>query len=179
MYAALQIALLVFAAQASTSTRPTTVASAALAVLDSLLFFGLSALEHARSLRASILFNSYLLSTLLFNAAECRTLWLQSTHPVVASVFTAGLGVKVTTLLFEAQGKQRWIQDSQLSTEETSGIFSLSFFYWLNSLIVGGYRKILSAADLYVLDDNLTAEANERRFQQNWTRHSPRHYTLL
>lgn len=179
MYAGLQIALLVFAAQASTSTRPTSVASATLAVLDSILFFGLSALEHARSLRASILFNSYLLLTLLFNTAECRTLWLQSTYPVVASLFTAGLGVKITILLLEAQGKQRWIPDGQLSPEETSGIFSLSFFYWLNSLVVGGYRKILSTADLYVLDDSLTAEAHERPFQQIWLRHSSHRYPLL
>ena len=175
MYAALQVALVVLTVNAS--VKPTSVSSAALGIVDAFVFFGLSALEHIRSLRSSILFNTYLFVTLLFNIAQSRTLWLRSQHHVVAQVFTAGLAVKVAILHLESQGKNRWIR-SQQSPEETSGVFSLSSFYWLNDLIIRGYRRILSMNDLYVLDNRLSAEAHEAAFWHNWIDSSGRRYRL-
>ncbi|KAK6063487.1 ABC transporter [Seiridium cupressi] len=62
----------------------------------------------------------------------------------------------------EAAQKPRWLKDAQprrsISPEETSGIFSLAFLYWLNPLIYMGSRKVLDSDDLYPLDKHISSE---------------------
>ncbi|KAH8202021.1 hypothetical protein TruAng_003776 [Truncatella angustata] len=56
--------------------------------------------------------------------------------------------IKVILLVLEAQHKTKWVnwdEKDPHSPEETSGIFDLGVYFWLNSLFVNGYRKILQA----------------------------------
>jgi ATP-binding cassette subfamily C (CFTR/MRP) protein 1 len=74
------------------------------------------------------------------------------------------VGVKVGLLLLEAQGKEQWLPPGDYSPEETSGVFNMAFFGWLNNLLIVGYRKILSVEDLYALDPNLASGPIQSRF---------------
>ncbi|EFX02266.1 ABC multidrug transporter [Grosmannia clavigera kw1407] len=144
VFAAMQLAILVLS---STILGPgmrtsASVAAPALSFAASVGLVVLSHLEHVRSLRPSLVINSYLLLTLPFDAARTRTLFLQrgNRNGVLASCVASMMGVKLLALLAEAVEKRGRLLEPYrgLSPEETSGIYSRSMFWWLNRLLRGG-----------------------------------------
>jgi ATP-binding cassette, subfamily C (CFTR/MRP), member 1 len=57
---------------------------------------------------------------------------------------------------------------NKLSRENISGTYSRSIFFWLNSLFLSGYRKVLSIDDLYPLDPALETEKLQLPLQAAW-----------
>lgn len=129
----------------------------------------LSDLEHARSARPSILLNSYLFLTILFDVVQIRTLWLASaTHDeaIITRLMTAALALKAAISFLESQQKTRWLHldpKGNRSPEETTGIYGLGAYVWLNRLFFEGWRKVINMDDLYPLDSSMSAEALEER----------------
>lgn len=117
-----------------------TLAAASLTLVDALGLCALSHLEHIHSVRPSALINVYLLVTLPFDIARCRTLWDDGATGPVAAAFTSMLAVKVMILITEAIEKRDILlaRYQSSSPEVTSGIYSRSFFFWLNSLMTTG-----------------------------------------
>src|ERR1700709_1046205 len=117
-----------------------TLAAASLTLVDALGLCALSHAEHMNSVRPSAIINVYLLLTLPFDAARCRTLWIDGATGSVAAVFTSTLGVKLMILIAEAMEKREILlaRYRNSSPEVTSGIYSRSFFFWLNSLMTTG-----------------------------------------
>lgn len=184
-YSAVILALLILTCQ-----RPllvpaaTSIATTTLLFVDSLIFLALSGLEHARSLRPSILLSTYLLLSGLFDIVQVRTLWLANNDDgsvTSTQLFTASLAFKLSILLLESQSKLRWMESESRSPEVTGGIFSLGLFAWMNGLIWSGYRKVLSLKDLYPLDHRLSAVSHKEHFQTSWNRlsHTPDTRRLL
>lgn len=119
-----------------------------------------------------MLLSSYLFLTLLLDAAQARTLFLSSgdrPELTYSSIFSAALALKVGILLLEARRKSRWVSwdEKEHSPEETSGIFSLGVFFWLNHIFLEGYRKVLTIKDLYPLDSSLNSELLHQEFSRN------------
>ncbi|KAI0178732.1 ABC multidrug transporter [Hypoxylon sp. FL1284] len=171
-YASLELSSLLSVALRSFDANNADLASCLLRLAAALCMIALSYFDHSRSPRPSIFLNSYLLLTLLLDIAQVRTYWLaSSTRPEMAftAIFTASLAMKVAILLLEAQRKAAWVEwDSKdHSPEETSGIYSLGVYFWLNRLFLEGYHKILEIPDLYPLDQNMAANRLSTRF----TRH--------
>ncbi|KUI53479.1 Canalicular multispecific organic anion transporter 1 [Cytospora mali] len=167
-YAVLQLSLLGMAAARSAKLRDLFISSATLRVISSLCMLTLSFLEHARSPRPSILLNSYLFLTILLDIAQTRTLWLASTTKdefAITRVNTAALVLKTAIAFLESQHKDRWVKLNLKahSPEETTGIYGLGAYVWLNKLFLTGYSKVLRMDDLYPLDSSMTAEALEAR----------------
>ena len=132
----------------------------------------LSIVDHSKSPRPSVLLSSYLFLTLLLDATQARTLFLlsdQKPEITYSSIFCAAIAFKTGILLLEAQRKSRWIRwdEKEHSPEETSGIFSLGIFSWLNKLFLDGYRKVLTIKDLYPLDSTLNGKALHDEFSKN------------
>ncbi|MCJ1282757.1 hypothetical protein MMC26_002082 [Xylographa opegraphella] len=82
----------------------------------------------------------------------------------------AAVVIKACVLLLESFEKEVLItvDSTKRSPEETSSVFNRAFFYWLNNLIVTGYRKILLQEDLYPLDEELKAETLHTKIQIAW-----------
>ncbi|UKZ75697.1 hypothetical protein TrVFT333_003389 [Trichoderma virens FT-333] len=154
-----QIAVLVVLAKhPETAAHALSLGAAIITLLASILAIGLSYLEHSRSLKPSILLESYLLSTLLFDIVQVRTIWL-SHQKTLAVVFTVALAIKAVNFCLEATPKSQ-LKDNQKnkhSPEITSGIFSIGVFLWLNSLLFCGYRGTIATDDLYPLDASMKA----------------------
>lgn len=128
----------------------------------------LSFFEHARSPRPSILLNSYLFLTILLDIAQDRTLWLASTTRdefTITQLSTAALVLKAAISWLESQHKDRWVKLDlkHLSPEETTGIYGLGAYVWLNKLFLSGYSKVIKLDDLYPLDSSMTADTLEAR----------------
>lgn len=149
----------------------TTIASAALSFIDTSAIFLLSYSEHSRSLRPSLLLNSYLLCSIIFGVVRVRTLWLLDYDPSLRNIFTACLAVKCAIFLLEESGKGRYLYatDKLQGPEKTSGLISQSFFLWLNHIIREGFKKVLFLDDLYPIDHEISSERLREQFWKCWT----------
>ncbi|KAI2628674.1 ABC multidrug transporter [Hypoxylon sp. NC1633] len=168
-YASLELSLLMLIAILLIGVDTIDIAASAFRLIAALCMIGLSYFDHGRSPRPSVFLGAYLFLTLLFDVAQARTYWLAtSTRPEIAfaAIFTAALAMKVAMLLLEAQRKARWVgwDSKEHSPEETSGIYSLGVFFWLNRLFFEGYNKVLEIQDLYPLDQNVAANHLSERF---------------
>lgn len=133
----------------------------------------MSYLEHSRSPRPSVLLNAYIFLTVLFDIASIRTLWLASDNfdeVTFSRLSTAALSVKVLVLVLESQHKTRWIRwdAKDHSPEETTGVFGLGAFLWLNQLFLTGYRKVLTIDDLFPLDQSMASKPLQDRLARNF-----------
>ncbi|KAK2485805.1 hypothetical protein H9L39_03785 [Fusarium oxysporum f. sp. albedinis] len=171
-YVGLQIALLIQVGMGSFHVTRIFIASSVVNLVAALAMVMISYTDHNRSPRPSILLNTYLFLTLLFDIAQSRTLFLlsESTPEITYSaVFTTSLAVKIVILFLETKSKNKWItwDRDEHSPEETSSIFSLGVLSWLNSIFLQGYRSTLSMDDLYPLDVALHSKQLHDRFLTN------------
>ncbi|KAE8374180.1 putative ABC transporter [Aspergillus bertholletiae] len=171
IYAGLELALLILAAVGSFHLSHMFIASSVLQLISALFMLMVSAVDHSRSPKPSMLLNSYLFLTLLLDIARARTLFLSSDHDsevVYSRIFGASVGLKTAILLLEACQKTRWVtwDATKHSPEETSGIFSLGIFFWLNKLFLAGYRHIFTIDSLYPLDSTFDAQALHEEFER-------------
>jgi hypothetical protein len=106
-------------------------------------------MEHINSVRPSSIINIYLLFTLPFDIAQSRTLWIDRATNSIAAVYTSAIGIKLMIIVTEAIEKRHILlqQYQSISPEATSGIYSRSFFFWLNKLMTTGFNKVLSNED--------------------------------
>jgi len=138
--------------------------------LAAVCLIGLSHLEHLRSIRPSAIINVYLLFTLLFDVAKVRTLWETPGTGKLAAVYSSSVGVKVLTIITESMEKRGILFDSfkHPSPEVTSGIYGISTFSWLYSLLQLGFRTNLHMDDLYPLDDDMQTSVLLKRSSHTW-----------
>jgi len=146
----------------------------------SLVLLGVSYLEHSKNLRPSALINAYLFFTVLFDIAIVRTLWLAFPSNAIRELFTASVAFKAVILVLEAKEKRDYVStEGNLGPEVTSGLYSQSLVWWLNSMIRQGYRHILKPTDLYPVDEGMSSENLNARFWAAWNRGESRHCGIL
>jgi len=166
----MQTALLVLYARSSVLRTASTLAAAVLTLLSSLGLILLSHSEHMYSVRPSAIINTYLILTLPFDIARCRTLWQDGATQSIAGAFSSAVGIKVIIVITEAIEKRNILLDRYQNTspEVTSGIYSRSFFWWLNTLMTTGFHKVLTNEDLYPIDHDMTGTVLHDRAQRIW-----------
>jgi ATP-binding cassette subfamily C (CFTR/MRP) protein 1 len=164
------VLLILHALNPSLRTRAT-IAASALTLLDALGLCMLSHSEHIRSVRPSAIINVYLLLTLPFDVARARTLWLGGATRSIAAVFTSTLGVKLMILIAEGIEKRGILIDRyrNSSPEVTSGIYSRSFFWWLNTLMTTGFRRVIQNEDLYPIDEEMSSAFLQDQGEKVWS----------
>lgn len=130
---ALQLGLVVLWCSSRSNQTVTGLSSAELSLIDGASILILSYFEQKKATRPSILLNVCLLFSILFNATQVRTLCLIG-YDNIAAVQTASSGIKISMLFLEAQTKVPYLIPpyDKCPTEATSGIFNLSFLWWLN-----------------------------------------------
>ncbi|KAL2131166.1 hypothetical protein VTI74DRAFT_5453 [Chaetomium olivicolor] len=164
VFSILQLVLLVLSSTKSRRFATFFIPADAVTFGSGLCMLLLSHLEHSRSLRPSILLNAYLLVTVLLDIAQIRTLWLASTkfdEITFSRIFTCGAVFKALIIVLESQSKSRWIvrwDVKEHSPEETTGLYGLGAYSWLNQLFLRGYNRVLEISDLYPLDCNMASE---------------------
>ncbi|TDZ30419.1 ABC transporter FUM19 [Colletotrichum spinosum] len=147
------------------------ITASVLSFIAAVFMLGLSYFEHANAPRPSMLLTAYIFLQIVFDVAQTRTSWLMArtfSTELFARLFTASLAVKVAILLAEAQKKAQWMKwaEEEHSPEETSGLFSLGVYWWLNKLFFRGYRNVLTIDDLYALDQGMIAETMQITLDQ-------------
>ncbi|EPS38832.1 hypothetical protein H072_7417 [Dactylellina haptotyla CBS 200.50] len=138
-------------------------------------FWCLSWIEHCKSRRPSWLLTVYLSLTLLLDATILRTLYLsQETYPLSIRVATSISAVaKFIVIVIEAtekKGIQRGtnIAARKQSPEEFSGPFGQMLYWWLNGLIIKGFKNVLKLEDLFNVSEDMRSEKLDEKFWQEW-----------
>ncbi|PVH80975.1 putative multidrug resistance protein [Cadophora sp. DSE1049] len=168
-YMALQLVLIVLWSSSHPNGPLMSIPSAALSFLASGIILLLSHFEDRKATRPSTLLNIYLVLSILFDAAEVRTLWtVQYNH--VAAVQSASIGVKIGMLFLEARQKGPYLLQpyKDYPPEATSGFWNLTFVWWLNRLFITGFQKLMTTQDLFDIDRNLTSEVVGHRLKNAW-----------
>ena len=145
--------------------------SAAISFVASGIILLLSHFEDRKATKPSTLLNMYLVLSILFDAAEARTLWsLHGRHKHVAAVQSASIGVKIGMLLLEARQKGPYLLQPYRNypPEAKSGFWNLTFVWWLNRLFITGFNKLMTTQDLFDIDRNLTSEVVGHRLKDAW-----------
>jgi ATP-binding cassette subfamily C (CFTR/MRP) protein 1 len=175
----LQLALLILWSLARRMQTHTSVPSAVLSFVNSLMILGLSYAEDRKTARPSTLLNIYLLFSSLFDATQVRTLWLTD-RIHVAAVESASIGVKIMMLVLEAHPKRSYLKPpyKDYPPEEISGILNLSLVWWLNGLFVTGFRKLMTTQDLFDIDQSLRSDAVGEIIQKAWDKRGNEYVSL-
>ena len=97
-------------------------------------------------------------------------LYVSSEMCNISSLAVATLVVKLLLLMAEAQSKRVILREPYqgLSPEETAGVLSMTFFWWVNSLLRDGYSRILSIGDLPPILREISSESVRDRMQKSW-----------
>jgi ATP-binding cassette, subfamily C (CFTR/MRP), member 1 len=166
----LWLTLVILYARGTSTATPVSLPFAIVGFFASAAIFLLSYMEHKKSIKPSLLLNAFLLISVLFDIAHCRTLFLREVDTRIATVFAAALGAKVILLFLEARSKRSYLQTpyTGLPTESTIGMFNLGFFWWLNKTFLEGFRKLLSLGDLQKIGTNLESEKVEEKLRHGW-----------
>ena len=149
-----------------------TLPSSALSFAAAIAILLLSGLEDSRAVRPSLIISIYLLSTLIFDAVQARTLYLRHDDPGILGVFTTSVAVKAILLILESRSKRRYLRApyNAYSPETTGGIFNRSVFWWINPILATGFRRLLTLDDLFQTDASLLTEPLRNRMQKSWDR---------
>ncbi|KAI0391240.1 P-loop containing nucleoside triphosphate hydrolase protein [Xylariaceae sp. FL0594] len=168
--AALELVVLILASIRSLEITSSVIAATVLRFGAALCMAPLSLTDHSRVARPSVLLSVYLFPTLFLDAAQTRTYWLAARAKpelAYAAVCTASMSAKAIILLLEAQPKTRWLTTKEpRSPEETSSIYDLGVFFWLNRVFATGYRQVMDLRDLYPLDRGMAGAELFERFQK-------------
>jgi ATP-binding cassette subfamily C (CFTR/MRP) protein 1 len=156
---ALQVAQLAILAESKTPKTRASYSFAAFSLVGTVFFGLLSHLEHFRALQPSALLDVYFVVSLLLDCARTRTLWAIADAHDIAVISIVMLLVKLCIVILESQGKAHLFKPiyDRPSKEGSGGIFDRAFFWWLNHLLVLGYRKSLVVEDLTKVDDALVS----------------------
>ncbi|UDD59608.1 hypothetical protein AFCA_007027 [Aspergillus flavus] len=166
---AVQLALVVLWSQRTSSV---SLAASVLALADSLALCLLSDAEHIGTPRTSTVINVYLFFSTMFDAVQCRTLWLLQRQGPLPTLFSVMIAVKAIVLFLEAQGKNSILVPSfkDLAPEATSGVFNRVSFWWLNPLLVRGFRVKMKLDDLFTMSPEFSGERLGPQMEQAWSK---------
>jgi len=167
----LQVTLLALRA---TSLNPpltrATIPAFVLACAASSAYIFISWLDHERSIRPSLVLTIYLILSILTDIARSRTLWLMGVEYTIPILMTCATVNYAVLLVLECTDKRSILKPTYqgLSKEITSSPLSRATFFWLNSLLLKGYKRILTIWDLLPLDPALQSENLHRKLDKTW-----------
>lgn len=151
----------------STALTQVAVAAASLSVADVIVIGSLLYAEHRYSYSPSLLLGVYLSITILLDIAYIRSLFLRGSLDTIGAVTTAILAAKLLVLVLEEIPK-RGPAFLKTSKEFSSGLWSRSVFWWLNSTLSKGYHSFLQVDDLSSLDHHLDSHRLASELDQTW-----------
>lgn len=147
----------------------TTVAAVALDAVTALFMISVSYTQHYRSPRPSTLLLLFLSLSLPLNAIRARTIWAVQTRSFCA-VFIANLGFDLIKLLLESIEQRPSLTDqaTKWPRETIANVFNRSMFWWLNPLLIQGFKDVLDADQLLSIDARVNDAEGGDRFMQKW-----------
>ena len=96
-------------------------------------------------------------------------MWAAQTH-LFCAVYIAGLGLDLVKLALESVEQKPFIADEaqRLPKETTANVFNRSLFWWLNPLLLQGFKDVLEADKLLSIDERVNDASRGDLFARKW-----------
>lgn len=170
LYGVLQLLSLILWARPAAHKTDASVAAATLGLIDAVALCVLSYTEHVKSIQPSSIISLFVLFTVIFDAVQCRTLWLLPGSKALAVLISLGIAVKISMLVLEGADKRRLLMPRWIGSppEAISGILNRGIFWWVNEMMGQGWRGLLNVNRLYPTDSALRSEKLLERLRNIW-----------
>lgn len=147
----------------------TTVAALSLDAVTALLMISVSYSQHYRSPRPSTLLLLFLGLSIPLDAVRARTIWAVQTH-LFCAVFIASLALDLVKLLLESVEQKPSLHDhaTESSREAIANVFNRGMFWWLNPLLIRGFRDVLEVDRLLAIDSRVNDAEGGDAFTRKW-----------
>lgn len=147
------------------------IVASSLGLADALALITLTLVHHERSPRPSATISIFLFISIMIDSVSFWRLIPLGIDPL-SGTFAAMLASKAFTLVLEVQNKRRLLSEkwSHVGPEETSGILNKMSYWWMNHLLLKGYRGPLPENLDFSLDDALNPQNSGFELQQAWNR---------
>jgi ATP-binding cassette subfamily C (CFTR/MRP) protein 1 len=170
LYGAIQVLMLGAFVMPDTIKTNTTIASTVVVLLATFTLAVTSNFEHYRSARPSSPIGIYLVTTWVFDVAKVRSLMAIEHGKPLGYMTAVSAAVKLGLVVLELKEKRAWLIDSKAfpAPESTANFFNRLTFFWVNPLLLRGYRKPLQESDLLEVQDQIIGEKNLLSFAERW-----------
>lgn len=148
-------------------------AAIACVVVDLIATFMLalvSYFEHYRNTRPSSIIGIYLTVSIVFNAARVRTLFATDDARPLGIILLIATVIKSSLLVLELKEKREMLiaKEEFNAPEATSGFFNRLVFWWLNPLLLRGYKTPLQENSLFEVQPSLIGEQELLALYEKW-----------
>ena len=148
-------------------------AAIACVVVDLIATFMLalvSYFEHYRNSRPSSIIGIYLTVSVVFNAARVRTLFATDGARPLGIMLLVATVIKSSLLVLELKEKREMLiaKEEFNAPEATSGFFNRLVFWWLNPLLLRGYKTPLQEDSLFEVQPSLIGEQELLALYDKW-----------
>jgi ATP-binding cassette subfamily C (CFTR/MRP) protein 1 len=148
----------------------TTIVSAVVILFATFALAVTSNYEHYRNPRPSSPIGIYLVVTWVFDVAKVRSLLAIKHGKPLAYMQAVTAAVKLGLIVLELKEKRAWFLDTKAfpAPESTANFFNRLTFFWVNPLLLRGYKKPLQENDLFEVQDQIVGEKNLLAFAERW-----------
>jgi len=119
-----------------------------------------------------MLLGIYLIFSILLDIPQFRTLLLRRDPHFrpLASVFCLSVVAKLCLLVLEETPKVPTSDESwkKAAPEGVGGVVNRSIFWWINDLMMRGYRRLIGLADLDPLQNKFDSSSLLARIDERW-----------
>lgn len=147
-----------------------TVANVMVVLLATFTLAVVSNFEHYRNARPSSPIGIYLTITFIFDLARVRTLYaIQDAKPLANMLLLATL-IKFGLLVLELKEKRAWLLNGRdfPAPESTANFYNRLTFFWVNPLLLKGFKNPIQEHDLYEVQDQIIGEKNILALAEKW-----------
>ncbi|KAI0446909.1 P-loop containing nucleoside triphosphate hydrolase protein [Xylaria telfairii] len=175
-----RLLFLVFRLRAQELYTRASLASAVLELAATVAASIYSFLQDQRSRSPSDILVLYFSTSALTSLPRLRSLWLISTHPMPAIMWTIVWVGLATSVVVESLQKTKLLHPvySSVTAEKSMGFWGRSFFIWVLPFFRAGYSEALNISQFPMLDSELTAQSAWKRLESAWVKSKGR-YRLI
>jgi ATP-binding cassette subfamily C (CFTR/MRP) protein 1 len=148
----------------------TTIVSAIIILFATFALAVTSNYEHYRNPRPSSPIGIYLVVTWAFDIAKVRSLLAIEHGKPLAYMQAVTAAVKLGLIVLELKEKRAWLLNPKIfpAPQSTANFFNRLTFFWVNPLLLRGYKKPLQENDLFEVQDQIVGEKNLLAFAERW-----------
>lgn len=147
-------------------------AATIMSLLSSVCTLSILYIAHAYSLQPSAFLSLFLSITMLFDATVARSYFLREGFRAVGALQVSVVVLKFVLILLEEVPKRTLFLDERqrrdTARETVSGLWNRYLFFWLNSLMIRGFRGNLTLDDLPQIDEAFDSSRLFEQFSPIW-----------
>ena len=151
-------------------SNPSSVVAIVVCLLSTVILIGLSSKEHTHCVSPSDILAVYFLVSFAFGVVQARTLWMIADTYSIPIIYSIILPLELAIVVAESLAKNRSLQApyNEYPASITTGFLGRCFLWWLNPLLLLGFRQRFQVQDLFEMESSMTCRSLYTDIVQKW-----------